>query len=507
MSLSVRSNDDPLASKRYELLTKIASGGMATVYLGRLRGGAGVWRLCALKRPMQDRLDDKDFRRMFVEEARLASKIHHPNVVAVLDVEESGSDLLLVMDYVEGTSLADLMSFQAKETRPLPARIAVRIGLDACAGLQAAHTLTDPSGRPLHLVHRDISPQNILVGIDGMARITDFGIAKSVVSAISTTTGGLKGKLSYMAPEYIEKRVHDARSDVFALGVTLWEALTQTRLFRGDNELDTITRIVAMEAPPPSSVAPWLGGRIDGVFERALAKNPEHRFQTAAAFGEALETAARKDDLIAKPSEVGAHVAAVGGATLEKRRSLVQARVLDDPATSDGGMTDDLPQEPTATPERPQGRLASAFAEPTRGENSQDAGPSSHALTPKDLTFPAGVPRPRSTLLIVGVLVLAMTIGIVAGVWWMGRAGQAASAVPPAPVPSAFAAETPQPSVSVPLAAASAPSEPVVAPAVPDPSAAPPSAAQSRAPRLPPPSTAAAPRSSPASTLPPNPYR
>ncbi len=507
MSLSAKSNDDPIESKRYELLTKIASGGMATVYLGRLRGGAGVWRLCALKRPMQDRLDDKDFRRMFVEEARLASKIHHPNVVAVLDVEESGSDLLLVMDYVEGTSLADLMSFQAKETRPLPARIAVRIGLDACAGLQAAHALTDPSGRPLHLVHRDISPQNILVGIDGMARITDFGIAKSVVSAISTTTGGLKGKLSYMAPEYIEKRVHDARSDVFALGVTLWEALTQQRLFRSDNELDTITRIVAMEAPPPSSVAPWLGGRIDGVFERALAKNPEHRFQTAAAFGEALETAARKDDLIAKASEVGAHVAAVGGPTLEKRRSLVQARVLDDPATSDGSPHNGLSHERTTTPEQPARRVIGAPQPSAEREDSHDAGPSSHALTPKDLTFPAGVPRPRNTALIVGVLVLATGLGIVAGVWWTFPRSQASADALPTTSPSTTSATSAVPSASTPPAAASAPAEPVVVPAAADASISPPPSIPSRTPRPPSQTAQAAPRSSPASALPPNPYR
>src|SRR5262249_29211695 len=156
----------------------------------------------------------------------------HPNVVAVLDVEELEGELSLVMDYVEGTSLFDLLEASQAKGGQLSPRIAMRVVLDACSGLHAAHMLADEFGRPLGLVHRDVSPQNILVGVDGAARLSDFGIAKHAEGA-ATTTGVLKGKLSYMAPEYLESTQLDARSDVFSMGVVAWEALAGQKLFRG----------------------------------------------------------------------------------------------------------------------------------------------------------------------------------------------------------------------------------------------------------------------------------
>ena len=164
------------SSSRYELLVKIASGGMATVYVGRLSSVVGSSRLVAIKRAHAHLMEDPAFAKMLIEEAKLASRIHHPNVVAVQSVEEVEGELLLVMDYVEGASLADLVNY---EELPMPARVAVRALLDGCAGLQAAHELTDDDGKSLGIVHRDVSPHNILVGVDGVARLTDFGIAKS----------------------------------------------------------------------------------------------------------------------------------------------------------------------------------------------------------------------------------------------------------------------------------------------------------------------------------------
>src|SRR5262249_10202872 len=234
-------------------------------------------------------------------------------------------ELSLVMDYVEGTSLFDLIEASHAAGWPLPPRIAVRVALDACAGLHAAHTLSDELGRPLGLVHRDVSPQNILVGVDGVSRLSDFGIAKHAEGA-ATTTGVLKGKLSYMAPEYLENTTLDARSDVFSLGVVVWEALAGRKLFRGKSELDTFKRVIATVVPPLSSVAPWANERLDAILFAALAREPEHRFQSAEDFGVALEREARYDDLIATPAEVGACVRELFGDALAERRAEVRRR-------------------------------------------------------------------------------------------------------------------------------------------------------------------------------------
>ncbi len=316
------------SSSRYELLVKIASGGMATVYVGRLNTVVGTSRLVAIKRAHAHLLEDPAFGKMLIAEAKLASRIHHPNVVAVQTVEELEGELLLVMDYVEGASLADLWAY---EEVPVPARVAVRSVLDACAGLQAAHELTDDDGRPLGIVHRDVSPHNILVGVDGIARLTDFGIAKSSgghtgSAGAQTSTGALKGKVAYMAPEYVESGKLDPRSDVFALGIVLWEALTRTRLFRGANEVESLRLVLATQVPRPSEVAPWVGGALDEVVLKALARSPGDRFASASDLADALERAARKEDLIATASQVGTYVKTAAGEGLARRRALIRQK-------------------------------------------------------------------------------------------------------------------------------------------------------------------------------------
>ena len=312
------------SSSRYELLVKIASGGMATVYVGRLSSVVGSSRLVAIKRAHAHLMEDPAFAKMLIEEAKLASRIHHPNVVAVQSVEEVEGELLLVMDYVEGASLADLVNY---EELPMPARVAVRALLDGCAGLQAAHELTDDDGKSLGIVHRDVSPHNILVGVDGVARLTDFGIAKSsghTGSAGQTSTGALKGKVAYMAPEYVESGKLDARSDVFSLGIVAWEALTRKRLFRGATEIESLRLVLATEVPRPSEIAPWIGRGLDDVIMKSLARAPQDRFSTAAELGEALEKAARREDLIATASQVGSFVRSSTGDVLARRRALIR---------------------------------------------------------------------------------------------------------------------------------------------------------------------------------------
>ncbi len=304
-------------SSRYELLVKIATGGMGTVYVGRSRGAFG--RLFAIKRAHPHLRDDPAFRRMFIEEAQLASRIHHPNVVAVQDVEELEHELLLVMDYVEGAALSDLRDFHAGPT--IRARIASRVVLDAAAGLAAAHELRREEGQRLDLVHRDVSPHNVLVGVDGVARLTDFGIAKSA-AAHATASGTIRGKLAYMAPEYVATGRLDQRSDVFALGVVLWEALSGERLFAASNEVELLQVVLACDVPPLVGVS----AELDEIVARALARSPDERFPSASAFAEALERVARRADLVATPAEVGSLVADHAADVLSARRDAMRER-------------------------------------------------------------------------------------------------------------------------------------------------------------------------------------
>jgi serine/threonine-protein kinase len=318
------------SSSRYELLVKVASGGMATVYVGRLAGAAGFWRLVAIKRAHPHLLDDAAGVRMLVTEARLASKIHHPNVVSVQDVEELEGELLLVMDYVEGASLSALIARAEDQRTTIPLRVVLRVLLDAAAGLHAAHALADDNGRALGLVHRDVSPHNVLIGIDGVARLADFGIAKvsqTGSSGAGTATGALKGKVAYMAPEYVEAGEIDARSDVFALGVVAWEAITRRRLFRGNNDIETLQMVYIADVSPPSVVAPWVTPKLDAVVLKALARAPEDRYATASEFADALEAVARAESLLATPAEVTATVRELVGPILASRRALVRARL------------------------------------------------------------------------------------------------------------------------------------------------------------------------------------
>jgi eukaryotic-like serine/threonine-protein kinase len=313
-----------VAGSRYELLVRIASGGMGTVYVGRLRGAAGYSRLVAIKRAHPHLSEDAAFRRLLVQEARLGSKIHHPNAVVVQDVEELDGELLLVMDYVHGVSLADLIKVTDPEVRRLEPRVAVRVVLDACAGLHAAHTATDDDDTPLGIVHRDVSPQNVLVGVNGVARLTDFGIAKSFEQDRLTTGGVLRGKVGYLAPEYVADGRLDPRSDVFAMGVVLWEALAGRRLFRSPSDMATLKLVLAADAPPVSEAAPWIGDSLDAVLARALARAPAERFASAEELATRLEEAARGAGLVGTAAEVGAVVRELHGADLDARRARMQ---------------------------------------------------------------------------------------------------------------------------------------------------------------------------------------
>jgi serine/threonine-protein kinase len=291
------------------------------VYVGRRLGALGFSRLVAIKRANPELVGDPEARRMLVREAAVSSRIHHAHVVAVHDLEVTDDDLLLVMEYVAGAALGKLIAAGGR----LAPRLAGRVVLDTARGLCAVHDLMDEGGSPLRAVHRDVSPDNVLVGFDGSVRITDFGLARLASTSYASHTGLLAGKLAYLAPEVLDGGSFTAQSDLFALGVVVWETLTGKRLFRGAGEVDTAKRVREVEAPGVSSSAPDLPPELDAVVARALAKQATARFASAGAFADALEAVLRARDLIATDAELGAHVRAAVGE--DRRGALARGRV------------------------------------------------------------------------------------------------------------------------------------------------------------------------------------
>jgi eukaryotic-like serine/threonine-protein kinase len=273
---------------------------MATVHYGRLVGPVGFSRTVAIKRLHPQYAKDPEFVAMFLDEARLAARIQHPNVVQTLDVVSMEGELFLVMDYVQGETLARLNRAVRDAGTHIPTRVALTILVQVLHGLHAAHEAKDERGAPLGIVHRDISPQNVLVGIDGVARVLDFGVAKAAVRLQTTREGQLKGKLAYMAPEQIGGTV-DRLTDIYAAGVLLWEALTGKRLYEAVNEGQLLQKVLRGKPDRPSTQVRELAAVLDDITLRALELDPRKRFATAREMALALERTGE----LAMSSEVG----------------------------------------------------------------------------------------------------------------------------------------------------------------------------------------------------------
>jgi eukaryotic-like serine/threonine-protein kinase len=308
---------------RYELLLPIASGGMATVYLGRTSGLGGFEREVALKLTHAHLREDSVFAVSLMDEANLAGRIRHPNVVSVLDVGEDPHGVYLVMEYVEGETLAGLMRLAEELDTRLPESVSLRIADDMLAGMHAAHELRDGSGSLVGLVHRDVTPHNVLVGVDGVAKLTDFGIAKAATRLGMTATGVIKGKVAYMSPEQALGRPLDRTCDIWAAGVVLWELLSGMRLHASTNDAATLLRIVSERPPALRSVRPAVPHELAEVVGRALEMDPRARHPTAEAFAHALERAARNSFGRAERRDVGEYVRELVQERLAKRRDKI----------------------------------------------------------------------------------------------------------------------------------------------------------------------------------------
>jgi serine/threonine-protein kinase len=300
---------------RYALHDEIAAGGMATVHLGRLLGPVGFSRTVAIKRLHPQFAKDPEFVAMFLDEARLAARIRHPNVVPTLDVVALDHELFLVMEYVQGESLSRLVRASRKVEAAIPLNLVTTIMAGVLHGLHAAHEAKTEQGEPLSIVHRDVSPQNVLVGVDGVPRVLDFGVAKAAIRAQTTRQGQVKGKVAYMAPEQLRAEAVDRRCDVFAAAAVLWEAVTRKRMFQADSEAAVLAMVLFQPPISPRTVVPDLDENLERIIMRGLERDPNARYATAREMALELETCLP----VASASSIGAWVERLAHDALSQR--------------------------------------------------------------------------------------------------------------------------------------------------------------------------------------------
>jgi len=277
-----------LVHGRYEILELAGHGGMAKVYRAVTRGAAGFQRPVALKRIREQLTGNTEFVRMFIEEARVGAELDHGNIVQVHDFGVDGRGYFLVMEWVDGVHLGQYMDMLAKYGQTSPWRYVAAIGAQVLSALGAAHQRTDDAGQPAPVIHRDVTPQNILLSVNGVAKLTDFGLARAMDRASMTGPDVVKGKLSYLAPELIYGQPATVQSDLYSLGIVLWEALAGERLFWGDTPSERVRKVREAEIPPLADLRPSLPQVLLAVVQRALSRNPTQRYDTAEAMQDAL---------------------------------------------------------------------------------------------------------------------------------------------------------------------------------------------------------------------------
>lgn len=303
----------------YRVVDEIGVGGMATVELARMDGAGGFQKWVAIKRIHPHLTEDQQFINMFLDEARIAASISHPNVAQVFDLGKDENTYWIAMEYLHGEPLREIMRINEESEASIQPELAARVVADAAEGLHAAHELRGKDGRPLNLVHRDVTPHNLFITYDGVVKVVDFGIAKVTDSLSSTHAGTIKGKIAYMSPEQVRGLKIDRRADIFALGVVLWEMTTGQRLFRVDSDLATLSRVEACVVPPPSALHEDYPPELEAVLLTALQKEPQHRYQTAREFSRALQKFLMGSRVFVGPEEVSAYVKKLFGDRVRKR--------------------------------------------------------------------------------------------------------------------------------------------------------------------------------------------
>ena len=388
---------------RYALFEELARGGMATVHPGRLRGPVGFSKTVAIKKMHPNFAQDPRSLAMFLDEARVAGRINHPNVVVVFDVIADLGEAYLVMEYVDGEPLATLSRTLWEQRKRMPVSIAAHIVRNALYGLHAAHEATDEKGQPLELVHRDVSPQNILVGADGVARVLDFGIAKAVGRLQNSENGQLKGKIAYMAPEQLLGQVVDRRADVFAAGVVLWEALAGKRLFAANNSAASLYQVLESRIPLLSEVVQDLPDALVASVAKATCKDPRGRFDSALEFAREIENCVP----LIPERKVGQWVQDVSGEHLESRRArfrAIEALPLE-PDASGGGVTTQA--SPTASAVRVRAKVDEITRPEILGE-----------VTRADQPITVSTTNERVHRTAWALAVLTVSTAAIGGIWW-----------------------------------------------------------------------------------------
>ena len=315
-----------LVLDRYELVCLIARGGMGSVWLARHVGKHGFERLVALKSVLPEHAVDERYRKMFLDEASIASRIAHPNVAGTIDLGEARGVLYFIMEWVDGDSLRKLREATSKAKTPFPIAIALRLVSDAAGGLHAAHELRNEAGQPLNIVHRDVSPHNVLVSVDGIVKVIDFGIAMARERrSDATKTDELKGKLDYMAPEQAMGQPVDRRSDLWALGAVLYYLLAGVPPHQADTTIAAVMKRVSGVAPPP--LPPSVPAQVRAVVAKALHSAPDQRYATALDMQHALETAMQACGAVATPADVAAFARKHLAGSIQRRKDAVQAAI------------------------------------------------------------------------------------------------------------------------------------------------------------------------------------
>ncbi|WP_279637819.1 serine/threonine protein kinase [Corallococcus aberystwythensis] len=313
---------------RYELLRKLATGGMGAVYLARQKGPVGFQKLLVVKRLLPHLSEDDEFLQMFLDEARIAALLNHPNIAQIYEMGDVDGQYYIAMEYVHGEPLGSLVPRASVHPGGFPLGLRCRIIAEAAAGLDAAHNARSPSGRKLSLIHRDVSPQNVLVGFNGGVKLIDFGVAKAQGKLSQTVVGTIKGKHAYMSPEQARGEPLDARSDVFGLGTVFYELLTNGRLFKRETEMATLKAVVGHKIVPPSEAVPGIPKSLDPIVFKALARKRDDRFTTAGELQLALEEFLQQEKLHGTSAHLAAFMRDVYADELEEERFAAEPTMI-----------------------------------------------------------------------------------------------------------------------------------------------------------------------------------